>query len=63
MSFLSSLQIHENSHTEKKDSVNVNHVIKTVFSYSQRWKTCLTEGEKQDCKHGDKTLTYNSSLK
>ena len=41
----------------------MNPVIKAVISYPHRWKASLNEGEQQDCKHGDKTLTYNSSLK
>ncbi|KAK7795169.1 hypothetical protein U0070_009685, partial [Myodes glareolus] len=48
---------------QKKNSVNVNHVLKAVISYFQRCKANLNEGENQDCKHDDKTLTYNSSLK
>ena len=41
----------------------MNHVIKVVIYYLQRCKTSLNEGEQQDCKHSDKTLRYNFSLK
>ena len=41
----------------------MNHGIKAVIYCLQRCKTSLNEGEQQDCKHGDKTLSYNFFLK